>query len=255
MRHDSGFIAERLSYSAIADEYYDQRRHPTCANFRQACRIALREFYKWPKLVGVRICELGAGKSIVAELMLRAGVSLARLTISDKHREMLRFSEGFVADGAKLALMDAERLPRRQAKFDLVFAMMADPYNTSSFWKALPGILAKGGAVTISTPSFEWASRFRRNAQDGELAVARFKSRSGRLLDMPSHVYTVVDQIGIARRSGFVLSRYRAVQIRDLGSVRLSPKLLGGEGDLEPIVDVYEFQLRQQAARGGAAPL
>lgn len=63
-------VVLQSTFDVVAPEYYDPVRHPTCGNFRRASEILLA---KWlSKFEGIReVCEVGAGKSVVAELLLK----------------------------------------------------------------------------------------------------------------------------------------------------------------------------------------
>ena len=79
------------TYETLAPEYYDPVRHPTCANFRYASKQIIKPWLE--KLTDYRpICEVGAGKSVAAELLLEAGESTADLFLTDSSQSMLEYS-------------------------------------------------------------------------------------------------------------------------------------------------------------------
>src|SRR5580658_7644900 len=102
-------IPKPSSYEDVAAEYYDSERHPTCANFRGASRLLLRTW-----LVGkrnTRLCEIGAGKSVVAEILSDLGYPLGHVTLVDDSPSMLGYSKHWIRDGAKLELGSSSHLP------------------------------------------------------------------------------------------------------------------------------------------------
>src|SRR5438132_3045781 len=99
------------SYEEIASEYYDRTRHPTCANFREASARILRVWLRRLSVERGQVCEVGAGDSLLAELLLEAGKEPRGVIISDPSPSMLEFSKKWVNRGAELSLNRAEMLP------------------------------------------------------------------------------------------------------------------------------------------------
>lgn len=161
------------SYGRVASEYYDTRRHPTCANFRQASRLLLELLV--PKSMAARSCEIGAGSSLLAELLWRRHGSLDYLLITDAQPEMLEHSRDWERRGAKLAIASADSIPVPDESLDLVVASLADPYDDDSLWEEVFRVLTPRGSCVITVPSATWAHRFRTddtpdNAAEFELA-------------------------------------------------------------------------------------
>src|SRR5690606_35896916 len=88
------------SYEALASEYYDAVRHPTCANFREASRLIINSWLDtaWPDSGWV--CEVGAGQSLLAELIEERELPFDRVLITDASPSMLRHSQHWQAKGA-----------------------------------------------------------------------------------------------------------------------------------------------------------
>lgn len=161
------------SYGRVASEYYDTRRHPTCANFRQGSRLLLELLV--PKTGATRSCEVGAGSSLLAELLWRRHGSLDGLLITDAQPEMLEHSRSWERHGAKLAIASADSIPVPDESLDLVVASLADPYDDDSLWEEVSRVLTPSGSCVITIPSATWAHRFRAdhipaNAAEFELA-------------------------------------------------------------------------------------
>ena len=103
-REITGFL--HGEYEDLASEYYDPLRHPTCANFREASDLLLGGWLREYSAAGAWICEVGAGRSTVAEQLAMRNISLNRLTLADSSAEMLAYSREWAARGALLVLAD-----------------------------------------------------------------------------------------------------------------------------------------------------
>jgi SAM-dependent methyltransferase len=147
------------TYGELASEYYDARRHPTCANFRQASQLLLSLLVPEPPVA--RYCEVGAGSSLLAELLWRRHCNLEGLLITDAQPEMLEHSRHWEPRGAALAVATAAALPVPDSSLDLVVGCLVDPYDDHSFWEEVLRVLSPGGKCVITTPSSLWAHRFR----------------------------------------------------------------------------------------------
>src|ERR1017187_194649 len=97
---------ELSSFNVVADEYYIPSRHPTCKNFRTGSLMIIAPWLL-PAQSDVA-CEVGAGKSIVAELLLTSGRSLNRLLLTDESARTLEYSRQFEAAGATLKVSGAD---------------------------------------------------------------------------------------------------------------------------------------------------
>src|SRR5579872_2909267 len=70
------------TYDSVAGEYYDERLHPTCADFRAAASLYLKKFFETRRPAG-RLADVGCGSSLIAEFQTRD------LVLIDKSWEML----------------------------------------------------------------------------------------------------------------------------------------------------------------------
>ena len=78
-------------YDKIAEEYYDKNLHPTSNNFRSLGIKAFKDFFsQYISKLG-RVLEIGAGKTIFAEIDERINDDTF-LIISDKSQNMLQRS-------------------------------------------------------------------------------------------------------------------------------------------------------------------
>jgi hypothetical protein len=58
-------------FDSLADEYYDPELHPTCANFRSGSLILVERFLRSVGPMGGIWCDLGAGNSVLLEVIER----------------------------------------------------------------------------------------------------------------------------------------------------------------------------------------
>lgn len=234
---DSSPVAVQ-SYDRVASEYYDGVLHPTCADFRQATHLLLDRFFAQyaPR---ARALELGAGKSLVAEWYAAHDLPLDTLTLTDASAAMLAHSRMWRERGARLIVSAVEDLGDTEGRFDLVFACLGDPYNTAHLWRNIRQWLAPDGNYFYTTPSFEWASRFRRRHQSGIDSAAEFLVEGDRVY-VPSLVHPPPAQLAVIEGCGLTVDHIEHIARRDMPHGVRSPKLALAEigADL-PIVSGY----------------
>lgn len=232
------------TYSELSSEYYDSVKHPTCADFADASRILLHDLFE----AGVIqphgfTCEVGAGRSLVAEVLIDLRRSIEGMLITDISFEMLSYSSKFGDRDAVLLAADAENLPLRDEAMDCVFAILADPYNVPKYWVEMARILKPQGVMLFAVPSYVWASKFRSSDPNERNDVARFKTSSGVEVYVPSYVFPVHEQIALARECGFEVVDFRMVRKKHLQRIR-SPKLCLLEPN-DAVVEGYVLRKRQ----------
>lgn len=222
-------LAAATSYEVVAGEYYSAERHPTCANFREASRMLFR---RW--LGSVRdespVCEVGAGKSIVAELLAEANRSLSALTLTDESELMLDYSRTWGSVGVKFRISSGFALPFTRSSFDVVVSCLGDPYNTVPFWTEVHRVLRSNGTCFFTTPSWEWAKAFRNVGDVKSMHTSVFELADGSEISLPSYIYPEEEQVLLVESVGFAVSEISHVVIADLAGLRLSSKLLAGRG-------------------------
>jgi ubiquinone/menaquinone biosynthesis C-methylase UbiE len=233
------FTARRGGYDDVAAEYYDSIRHPTCANFREASDQLLHEWLREYPLNGRWICEVGPGRSTVAELLLKCDVPLDRLVLVDSSRTMLTYSSAWFHRGSHLVLGDSNALPLGANTFDLVVSSLGDPYNTANFWRETLRILRPGGRSLFTSPSYQWAVAFRAESKDDVLTAAQFDLADGQRVLVPSLIYTIEEQQKLMETEGLRLDRVDHVPIKALLSEHMSPKLFPDRGMDQIIVTGY----------------
>jgi SAM-dependent methyltransferase len=227
----------------VADEYYILSRHPTCSNFRTGSTMIIAPWLL-RMAVETTACEVGAGKSIVAELLLNNGRSLHKLLITDESARMLEYSRQFEAAGATLKVASAERLPAISGSIDWMVASLGDPYNNSGFWAEASRILKPGGAALFTTPAYDWAKCFRREGESSSAAFneAEFELMNGRRVRLPSFIYSEEDQLSLVEKSGLIVREVIHITIADLKGEVLSPKLCLYRGSAGPVVTGFLTQ-------------
>ncbi len=192
-------------YAAVASEYYDENYHPTCHNFRDASRTFLRTSLGVHPVSGLTL-EVGAGQSLLGELVEFADLRFERLVLLDRSIEMLSHSQRFSAI-AHLVVSDACQLPFKDRSISLIVAALADPYNVEAFWFEVARCLKKGGRCLFTIPSYEWASSFRRSSITEREDAAYFELRNGQRVYLPSIIKSRIDQESMIRGAGLEVSK------------------------------------------------
>lgn len=218
------------SYEALASEYYDANRHPTCHNFREASRLVVRRWMAETQFPGESICEVGAGKSLAAEILEELGLSVEGLLITDASPSMLAYSSGWSQKGVHTVVAPADEIPVASASTSLVVSSLGDPYNQPSFWREANRVLEPGGYLIFTTPSYEWAAEFRSSSGPAMLAAAEFETADGDHLFVPSYVYPEHEQTIHIKEAGLRLVEITHVPLSWLAG-RISSKLRVVERD------------------------
>jgi ubiquinone/menaquinone biosynthesis C-methylase UbiE len=217
------------TYDELAPEYYDSKKHPTSANFREASKALITPWLSRLLRPQWEVMEVGAGRSVVAEWLTETGRTVASLWITDSSLEMLSYSSGF---DANLVQCDARHMPFTANSFEVIVSSLGDPYDTSAFWKETSRVLKPGGYILFTTPSFQWAAKFR-----GGVKTAEFQLHRGEVIRVPSFVRPRFLEERMIKHAG--LTVLSSAQFHDQGiwdSPR-SPKLREG-----PIVTGYIVQ-------------
>lgn len=211
------------SYDAVASEYYDPVRHPTCDNFREASR-ALIELMA-PGDIS-KCCEVGAGDSILAEVAVRRHGNANGLLLTDASASMLQHSSRWQRHGARLAVARADHLPVRDGELQLIVASLADPYDDDAFWYEVARVLGGGGFCLLTTPSWEWVQSFRTGGRP--LDVAEFKLADGEVVSVRSFIRHPSDEHTLIERHGFRVVGEAAIALEKIrGPLSKKLKLLG----------------------------
>jgi SAM-dependent methyltransferase len=228
-RQSESTVDVRLgSYADLAAEYYDTKRHPTCANFREASAVFLAEELSTFNSIEGLVAEIGAGRSFVAELVPPAVLRQRRLALIDISCEMLAHSMNWLSAGALGIIADAHQLPVGDRCFELIVVVLGDPFNDQEFWYEVARVLRPGGLCLFSLPAFSWAQAFR--ASVGRLEVAEFITADRESLALPSLIPPPDRQREMIETAGLVVLRQRTITLREIVLTPWSPKLLPRRG-------------------------
>lgn len=227
------------SYEEIASEYYDPSRHPTCANFREASALILRKWLQdFPHREGL-FCEVGAGNSLLAELLAVQEPRATRLIITDSSPSMLSYSRRWADKRTHLVMADSTMLPIASGSLDLLVSSLGDPYNEFRFWREAYRTLGSGGVVFFTTPSYDWATAFRAEGDRNEVERAAFELLSGERVYVPSKIYPSNEQIELIGKAGLVVKEYTQIALSEITISPLSPKLLTNRGSNASVLEGY----------------
>jgi SAM-dependent methyltransferase len=231
------------AYEMLASEYYDSTRHPTCANFRVASKAIVRAWLADFSRTGDS-CEIGCGMSVLAELLEERKLPLNQLHLVDSSTSMLRYSSKWTTEGALLAVADATMLPFENDAIDLCVASLGDPYNETAFWAEISRVLAPGGSLLFTTPSYEWASLYRtENGVDSVPSTAEFTLLNGSMVSAPSMVLAADSQIGLIEDTkNLKVSDTKPYTFSQLPKQNISHKLLVTRDADLPVVTGYRVQ-------------
>jgi SAM-dependent methyltransferase len=224
-------------YEILAAEYYDASRHPTCANFREASALLAQEWVS-DHMSDMRFsCEVGCGKSLLAEIISDYLPPEGRLMLVDSSPSMLAYSRIYHGRRNGLALGEAERLPFRAGAIDAILFSLGDPYNTQSFWAEVKRVLAHKGTGLFTTPAFAWMQNFREGHADK--MRAEFDLNNGQKVCVPSMIYPRDEQRRRIEVHGLVVGDVIDIPVSALRHTTVSPKLITNRGPGLPIVTGY----------------
>jgi SAM-dependent methyltransferase len=230
------------SYHDLADEYYDAERHPTCANFREGSILLVERWLDGQNELSAPRWDVGAGDSVLAEVLAARGIALEGTTALDESPSMLAHSEKWASQGLRLVVGDAEGIPAENGSAAFVLASLGDPYNTDGWWLEVARVLAPEGVCLFTTPTHEWAGGFRNG---GAPDVAEFELADGRKVLVPSVVRPPEEQVRQIERAGLRVEAVEHVTRGELRRSPLSPKLTVLKGDEAPVVRGYRVVKRE----------
>jgi SAM-dependent methyltransferase len=225
-------------YEDLAGEYYDPILHPTCANFREASGALLSEWLPDPTHGFRWHCDVGCGKSLLAEAFIADCRSLDHLLLVDSSRSMLAHSTEWVAHGARLILADADNLPIEPLSVDVLVSSLGDPYNNRQFWLEVSRVLHPRGVGLFTTPSSEWALGFRSGPDDWPM-WAEFELSDGRSVRVPSLIHPIDQQVRLIKSCGLLVKEVVDIPVSKLEVSAVSPKLETPRGTNASIVTGY----------------
>jgi hypothetical protein len=195
-------------YTDLVGEYYakEGKLHPTCKAFRDASRLAIDA---WSDAIrDARVCEVGPGKSLIAE---RFGPLPRSLVLVDSAQEMLEHSRRWFGCAVWPVCGTAQSLPLRPRCCDGVVSILGDPYNHIEFWREARRVITPDGFVIFTTPAYSWSRDFRGGALEAE-----FELTDGTSVLVPSLVVPPDAQREMIQRAGLELVEERNIQLADL---------------------------------------
>jgi SAM-dependent methyltransferase len=236
LRHGRGLrsseISEESSYDSVAAEYYDEKLHPTCADFRSASYIYLKKFFDLVKPAG-RFADIGCGRSLLAAFQSH------NLVLIDKSNQMV----GQNAPSYEKRLLNVEQESFGEGEFDWIFAVLGDPYNSSKAWQNIYRALKVGGQCVFILPSICWAEKFRSRDNEERPNFARFVTSNGSTVFLRSLVVNPDQQKKMIADAGLSLVAIEHVLVGDLPFVR-SPKISEFLAADQELLDIYRAEKR-----------
>lgn len=233
-------IRQHAPYDAVADEYYDPTRHPTCTNFRSLSKKFIEEYFDayMKNIKTDLLIETGCGRSLICEIAEDISESIRSiLTIQDQSEKMISHSVRWQNSLRDIFISDARNMPVVKSSFHHAFSFLADPYNDKGLWKEISRILTPKGHWFVTVPSHEWATRFR---ESQDIEVSRFVTADGAEHDLPSYTYPPHLMIRGVSKFGLTLRRFQSFNILDIEGL-ISDKLYVGNEETA-ILDCYIFQ-------------
>ena len=169
---------------------------------------------------------------------LHVDVHVEHLTVLDDSEPMLEHSRACLPAGASFLLGSAIDTGLEGASVDTIVASAGDPYNEPAFWAECRRLLKPGGRVFFTTPSYVWASRFRKEEPSPE-HVAAFALSDGTIIDTPSFVLPEGRQVAMMDNAGLAAHLLDRETLADLAvNGVVAPKLDVLAPD-EPVLLLY----------------
>jgi SAM-dependent methyltransferase len=183
------------------------------------------------------LVDVGAGHSVLAEMLSKRGRTLGNVLLLDSAPAMLSHSAQYQGDGALLTVADATLLPLRPRSASLIVASLGDAFNVQKFWDEVAGCLGPSGTCIFTAPAYEWARSFRRSAPHECDDLAYFELSDARSAYVPSIINSVEGQRKLIEHAGLRLIDVSSVTAFEI-PIPYSPKILSGNS-CDPIVTGY----------------
>ena len=224
--------------SDLADEFYNERAHPTVANFRSLSLTLLHRWFEDCASSGP-VVEVGAGRSVFVDI----GASRSRNKLClDLSPRMLEHSTIGRQANLWCAIANANALPVRSRTVALVIASLGAPFNWRAFWLEASRVLTSNGEIWYSTPSYEWASSVRPDqAGHGESETATFQVK-GETQDVPSITYPESQQISLIRSAGLEIVEIARAPVASLPVTNRAPSIIL-LGETTPVVTAFRCKI------------
>jgi hypothetical protein len=181
-------------------------------------------------------CEVGAGRSILCEILAGRGRDIGGVVLVDSSMTMLEHSSRWIESGAVMICGDARQLPIPTAALAVLVVSLGDPFNDESFWREASRVLSAGAEAWVTLPAWEWAHPFRQIEDLADRDSAVFRLASGELVRVPSFVLSDRAQREIFKANGLAVLSVHDVRLSDLGEADISPKLLTATAQPDPAI-------------------
>lgn len=208
-------------YDHLAGEY-DQPTHETCRDFDIANGSLIRgvrtQVQAWRVDRGaLSYLEIGVGPGSLFPLLKREfDLQHDRISVLDSSAKMLDVcsarNNGLIHEYHQSSIFSFNSAADQ---YDLVVALLCDPYLTPELFSALRKIVKPNGMVFLTLPSAEWASSVGRN----ELNIAIFHDAGGHSVRSFSFCWPGKYLSEKASQSGFRMLDWREVSIGTLSSL------------------------------------
>lgn len=187
---------------------------------------------------GKQYLEVGGG---AATLLRRVFSPDSGLIVGDLCAEMAQHTPR-PPENMAYGQFSAFDLPFAESHFDGVFAFLADSYNVPRFYKEAWRVLSTGGFLLLTCPTKVWAKTLRQGG-DESLHYARFTTREGKIVSIPSITWSKEEYYSLLEYAGFSVVLYEEFCLpldypssRIPETIRLPARRLGTEVSRLPLV-------------------
>jgi hypothetical protein len=230
LAYKSSEIPDLDGYDLVAREYYDERLHPTCADFRAASQIYLGRLFETLRPSG-RLADIGCGKSLIAKFKTDG------LVLIDRSRKMLEQN----SPALERRCIDVETESFGVSEFDWIFAVLGDPYNSPGTWKNVERALTLEGQCIFIVPSIDWATAFRTACEEERPNLARFLTSKGEAVYLRSLIVEPKEQRRMIEQANLSLVATEHVHVGELPYLR-SPKISEFLLAHQSLLDIYRVK-------------
>lgn len=232
-------IVEESTYNEIANEYYDFEKHPTCGAFDELTTTFLESYFGALDIKKKTICEVGAGRSKVAQVLSSNLDHLSSICLMDSSAKMLDWSKLSVHPKIEYQISEASDMHRFGNKYDIIVANLGDPYNTLDFWQSVSKALASDGRCVFTTPSYRWSDSFRKSSSREIENRALFELADGSSYFVPSFVYDRANQEQMFQKASLKLISYQPLSVDML---KIIPSKIKHLKLSDPLIECYELE-------------
>lgn len=171
-------------YNNIANEY-DDDDHTTCRDFDYCTSAFLNEFFTSHKIeVNMRYLDIGVGTGKTLETKINNDKSLidllvernCRIDVLDISDKMIEIVKNKFHDKINNYIIKSIFKFMPEIKYDIIVAVLCDPYLTDGFLNIASKILETSGYLILTYPSVSWAKQVRGDSNANKMI---FNSKNG----------------------------------------------------------------------------